>query len=568
MRFAIAAPFGYNRAMSVSAVVSVVLEFFGSLCFLLFGMKMISDGIQKSAGERLQAALRFMTGNRVSGFLTGCLLTMLIQSSGATTVMVVSLVNVGLIDLVHSVAVIFGANVGTTVTAWIVALFGFNFQISSFALPIFGVGYLFTAVKKIRNDGLGCAIMGFAALFIALEWLSKAISLNAEALLFLSPLQDLGVASYLIAFLVGVLITALIHSSSAMSAIVITLAYNKILTWQFSAALVIGSNVGSTIDAVMAAIGASRDAKRTMLVHVLFNCITAFVALVFIKPFTAFVDFIVPGEVEWNITYHIATLHSVLKILGTVLFMPFTKQLCDLTRVLIKDDTKSLPSVYVFEFPEKAASESTAVPIVSAQREIRKMADIAVRMFDRLQHGFKDRSLKFVQEHFAELEREEDYIDQMREGLTRYLLRCSQMNVDERTRGNINVMIAITGELESMSDDCLSIGVRLKRIFEKNYIFPEEDFERLIPYLELARQILHFIYKNIDKVLSKEQLDFASELETQIDAERKALKKVVRKRLEAGADVRPELLYMDLVRQIEQIGDRCFSIAEQLALTR
>lgn len=553
--------------MHISDILSAGLQFFGSLCFLLFGMKMMSDGIQKSAGEKLQQALHFMTGNRFTGFLTGCLLTMIIQSSGATTVMVVSFVNAGLIELSQAIAVILGANVGTTVTAWIVALFGFNFQISAFAIPLFGLGYLFTVVKKIKNPGLGHAVMGFGMLFVALQWLSSAISLNSSSMGFLPALQNLGTASLLIAFAAGVLLTALIHSSSAMTAIVITMAYNGILSWEFSAAIVIGSNVGSTIDSIMASFGANANAKRTSLVHVLFNCTTALIALIFIRPFTQFVDFIVPGEVSSSITFHIAMLHSVFNIFGALLFIPFVNPLCTLTKFLIKDDS-SVPSVYKFEFPELAASESPAIPVVAAQKEVGRMADAAVQMFDRLQYGFSDRSGRFAADHYEQLVREEDFLDQMQEQLTKYLLRCAQLDINDKMRGSINMMIAITGELESMSDDCLSIGVYLKRITEKQYIFQKEDFDRLLPYLELVRQFLQFIYKNISKELSREQLEFANELETQIDAERKALKKVARKRLEDGANVKAELLYMDLVKQIEKIGDRCFGIAEQLALTK
>lgn len=553
--------------MHISDILSAGLQFFGSLCFLLFGMKMMSDGIQKSAGEKLQQALHFMTGNRFTGFLTGCLLTMIIQSSGATTVMVVSFVNAGLIELSQAIAVILGANVGTTVTAWIVALFGFNFQISAFAIPLFGLGYLFTVVKKIKNPGLGHAVMGFGMLFVALQWLSSAISLNSSSMGFLPALQNLGTASLLIAFAAGVLLTALIHSSSAMTAIVITMAYNGILSWEFSAAIVIGSNVGSTIDSIMASFGANANAKRTSLVHVLFNCTTALIALIFIRPFTQFVDFIVPGEVSSSITFHIAMLHSVFNIFGALLFIPFVNPLCTLTKFLIKDDS-SVPSVYKFEFPELAASESPAIPVVAAQKEVGRMADAAVQMFDRLQYGFSDRSGRFAADHYEQLVREEDFLDQMQEQLTKYLLRCAQLDINDKVRGSINMMIAITGELESMSDDCLSIGVYLKRITEKQYVFQKEDFDRLLPYLELVRQFLQFIYKNISKELSREQLEFANELETQIDAERKALKKVARKRLEDGANVKAELLYMDLVKQIEKIGDRCFGIAEQLALTK
>lgn len=554
--------------MNVSTILSTILQIVGSLCFLLYGMKMMSDGIQKSAGEKLQAALHFMTGNRFTGLLTGCLLTMIIQSSGATTVMVVSFVNAGLISLGQSISVIFGANIGTTITAWIVALFGFNFKISAFAIPLFGLGYILTIIKKWNHQGIGQAVMGFGMLFIALEWLSGAISLNADTMSFLPAIQELGGWSIPIAMLLGIFITALIHSSSAMTAIVITMAYNRLLTWEFSAAIIIGSNIGSTIDSIMAAFGGNANAKRTALVHVLFNCTTALLAICLLKPFTTLVDIIVPGKVEDNITYHIAMLHTLFNVVGTTIFTPFINQIGKLTELLIKSDEKSLPTVYKFDFPEKAANESPAIPVISAQNEVGRMADVAVQMFDRLQYGFMDRSGRFVTDHFDNLLHEEDYLDQMQEQLTKYLLRCEQMNIDDKTRSNINVMIAITSELESMSDDCLSIGVYIKRMTEKQYFFPKEDFDRLLPYLELARELLQFIYKNINKELTHDQLEFANEIESQIDKERKALKKIARTRLESGANVKAELLYIDLVRQIEKIGDRCFSIAEQLSLTK
>lgn len=554
--------------MNVSTILSTILQIVGSLCFLLYGMKMMSDGIQKSAGEKLQAALHFMTGNRFTGLLTGCLLTMIIQSSGATTVMVVSFVNAGLISLGQSISVIFGANIGTTITAWIVALFGFNFKISAFAIPLFGLGYILTIIKKWNHQGIGQAVMGFGMLFIALEWLSGAISLNADTMSFLPAIQELGGWSIPIAMLLGILITALIHSSSAMTAIVITMAYNRLLTWEFSAAIIIGSNIGSTIDSIMAAFGGNANAKRTALVHVLFNCTTALIAICLLKPFTTLVDIIVPGKVEDNITYHIAMLHTLFNVAGTAIFTPFINQIGKLTERLIKSDEKALPTMYKFEFPEKAANESPAIPVISAQNEVGRMADVAVQMFDRLQYGFMDRSGRFVADHFDNLVHEEDYLDQMQEQLTKYLLRCEQMNIDDKTRSNINVMIAITSELESMSDDCLSIGVYIKRMTEKQYFFPKEDFDRLLPYLELARELLQFIYKNINKELTQDQLEFANEIESQIDKERKALKKIARTRLESGANVKAELLYIDLVRQIEKIGDRCFSIAEQLSLTK
>lgn len=557
-----------NLFYTTSTMIQTILQFFGSLCFLLFGMKLMSDGIQKSAGEKMQAALHFMTGNRFTGLLTGCLLTMIIQSSGATTVMVVSFVNAGLITLEQSIGVIFGANIGTTITAWIVALFGFSFKIETFAVPVFGVGFLLTAIRKWHKQGLGQAVMGFGILFIALSWLSKTITLDNETLGFLPEIQNWGVWSILLAFAIGLFFTALIHSSSAMTAIVITMAYNKLISWEFSAALVIGSNIGSTIDSIMATFGAKVNAKRTALVHVLFNCTTAIIALIFIKPFCSFVDLITPGTIEENITYHIAMLHTCFNIAGTLLFIPWTKQIARLTEKIVKSDANELPQTYSLVFPEKVAQESPVSCIITGQNEVSRMADIVVQMFDRLQYGFTDGGSRFIADHYEPLVAEENYLDQMHEQLTKYFVRCEQTDIDERLQGNVSVMIQIVSEIESMSDDCMSIGMYIKKMNDKQLTFPREDFEKLLPYLELARELLYFIYKNINTKLTQDQLDFAHEIENQIDAERKSLKKIARTRLESGANVKAELLYIDLVRQIEKVGDRCFAIAEQLVLTR
>src|SRR5574344_683402 len=460
-----------NLFYTTSTMIQTILQFFGSLCFLLFGMKLMSDGIQKSAGEKMQAALHFMTGNRFTGLLTGCLLTMIIQSSGATTVMVVSFVNAGLITLEQSIGVIFGANIGTTITAWIVALFGFSFKIETFAVPVFGVGFLLTAIRKWHKQGLGQAVMGFGILFIALSWLSKTITLDNETLGFLPEIQNWGVWSILLAFAIGLFFTALIHSSSAMTAIVITMAYNKLISWEFSAALVIGSNIGSTIDSIMATFGAKVNAKRTALVHVLFNCTTAVIALIFIKPFTQFVDFITPGTIDQNITYHIAMLHTCFNVAGTLLFIPWTKQIAHLTELIVKSDANELPQTYTLTFPEKAAAESPTACIITAQKEVGAMSDMVVQMFDRLQYDFTDRSGRFVVDHYEHLVDEENYLDQMHEQITKYLVRANQFDLDARMHSNISVMIQIVEELESLSDDCFSVGMYIKKMTDKQLVF-------------------------------------------------------------------------------------------------
>ncbi|MBQ3671843.1 MAG: Na/Pi cotransporter family protein [Treponema sp.] len=544
-----------------------IVCFAGSLCLLLFGMKLMSEGIQRNAGQKLQSALAFMTGNRFVGLLTGCILTMIIQSSGATTVMLVSFVNAGLLTLEQSVGVIFGANIGTTVTAWIVALFGFNFKIEAFAIPIFGLGYVFTIVKRLKNyQGVGQALMGFALLFIALGLLKDAFQISPEHLDYFVKIQSLGTVSLFFAVIAGIIFTALIHSSSAMTAIVLTMASNHAVSWEFGAAMVIGSEIGSTIDSIMAAAGTKANAKRTALIHVMFNVATVVVALIFFEPFLDFIDFIVPGTIESNIIYHIAALHTCFKLLGTILFIPFTRQIAALTRKIIKDDKEEETSVYHLEFSEKTARETPETIVFNAQKEIADFTDVVVEMFDALQIGIKSIDERFIKEEFVTIERLEGYTNQMYEQLTHYLVRCSTLSISSQSQENVNLMIQISEELESMANGCLSIANQLKKAVEKEMPFRAEDLDRLLPYFELSRQLLQFIYKNVSKIerLSKDQFEFASELENQIDEERRNLKKIARKRLESGADVKAELLYLDIVRQIEKLGDRCFDLADDL----
>jgi len=535
----------------------------------------MSDGIQKSAGQKLKSALSFMTGNRVTGLFTGCILTMIIQSSGATTVMLVGFVNAGLVTLEQTVGVIFGANIGTTVTAWIVALVGFNFDLKLFAIPIFGLGYLVTLIKKIKKEGLGIALMGFGMLFIGLGWLSStfknADGSSSQALIdFVKQLQGFGGIGTICAVIVGILFTAMIHSSSAMTAIVITIAAAEPSFWHIGAALVIGSTMGSTIDSIMASFGGKPNAKRTALIHVLFNCSASVLALIFFNPFLNLIEMIIPCDdterLKVIVTYRVALLNTAFKVIATLIFIPFVKQIANLTRKIIKNSEEENSKEYHFEFNEKTAIDMPETCVIQAQKEIADFADVVVEMFDELQIGIKNIDKKFATDGYAKIEKMEDFTDQMHVQLTHYLIRCSSLNISEESKENVSHMLQIAEELESIADGCLSIAGQLKKAVNKELPFRPEDLEKLLPYFELSRQFLQFIYKNVSKIqrLSKNQFEFATELEQQIDEQRKSLKKIARKRLESGADVKAELLYLDIVRQIEKLGDRCFDMADGL----
>ncbi len=543
-------------------VIQPILELIGSLGFLLYGMKLMSDGIQQSAGEKLQRALSVLTGNRFMSLITGLVVTMIIQSSGATTVMVVTFVNAGLMTLTQSVGVIFGANIGTTITAWIVAIFGFNFKISAFAIPLFGLGYFISILKKGAYKNWASAIMGFGLLFFGLSGLSDVFT--PEQLGWLFKIQGSGPLALLGGFGIGIIITALLHSSSAFSAIVITMAYNGLINWELAAAMTLGSNIGSTIDAILAAVGTSADARRSALIHLLFNVIGTALALVFFHPFLDLVMLVTPGHANSNIAIRISMLHTVFKTLSTLIFLPLQNPLVKLTQKMIKNDKEDDSFVYKLEFTELLGKDSVATHIIQAEKAIADMTDVVSDLFDKIQIGVTKRNPEFIEKYAEESAKAEDYVDQMHEQITHFLIRCESMLLTDKQIKHISGMIQIVDELENMSDSCYATIMLIVRSIDKKMKFQQADMDRLLPYIELVRQFLQFIRRNINTQLTQDKLDMAAELEDGIDAFRKDLKRVARKRLEGGADVKAELLYIDVVRRIENIGDNCFSIPETL----
>ena len=243
-------------------VVEQIFRLLGSVSFILYGMKIMSDGIQKSASDKLHKTLEFINRNRVMAVLIGVVVTAIVQSSGATSVMAISFVNAELLSLPQAIAVIFGANIGTTATAWMVTLVDFSFNLSAIALPAFGIGYFLTFFKRLKKQNLGEAIMGFGLLFLGLQMLSDfAPNLSAQHFAFLGSIEGEGIITILAGFLFGLIVTVILHSSSATTAILITMGVNGVIGWQFAATAVLGSNVGSTLDAVLAAAGSKLNAR-------------------------------------------------------------------------------------------------------------------------------------------------------------------------------------------------------------------------------------------------------------------------------------------------------------------
>lgn len=551
-------------------IVGQVFGFVGSLCLLLFGMNMLSDGIQKGAGSNLQKLLGKIAGNRFTAVLTGIGVTAIIQSSGATTVMVVSFVNAEMLTLRQAIGVIFGANIGTTVTAWIVSLFGFSFSIADAAIPLFGIGFLLKRLKRFKIHNFADCFMGFAILFMGLDLLQKTLTLSPESAEFLRRLTDFGIGGLLIGVFVGAFVTALIHSSSAMTAIVLTMAANNFLTWELSAAMVLGSNIGSTIDAVMSSFGASINAKRTALVHVLFNVVGTVIVLCVFKPFLGLVDMVVPGTPADNITTHIAMLHTIFNVCSTLVFLPFVDQIAFLATKIISSSSKEDNSHYKFPAILPNSHVSADVYLFQIQKEISKMSAKIMEMFDIISNTLisvgKSPAEVDIEKSVSSVQQAEEYIDEMNEAITHFLQHVSRLpNANHDDRIHFYHLITITDSLESLSDENSSIMYTLKKYIEsESFNFLSDQTKKICGYLESVRLFYERVCVNFTIGMTGEQKYEYEKLEDEIDRTKKSLKYESRKRIETGSDVKAELAYIDLVRKIEKAGDCIYTIVQAI----
>ena len=554
-------------------IVSLILRMAGGLCLFLYGMKIMSDGIQQGAGDRLRKTLNFMTGNRFAGILTGFVVTAIIQSSSATTVMVVSFVNAGLLSLTQAIGVIMGANVGTTVTAWIVSLFGFSLSISSLALPAVGIGFIIS-MKNWKYKNLGEFIMGFGLLFMGLHFLTQEMRSINDIIDFniIGTFKDMGFVAVLIGAGTGLVMTMLIHSSSAATAITLTMAYSNIITYEMAAGMVLGSNVGTTIDAVLASIGAKSAAKRTALVHVMFNIFGVCWALPFLRPLLGIVHFLTPGDpVGAGITAHLAMLHTVFNVINTIAIVPFVKPFAKLVSIIIHDDKpeeEEKTKHYVFAPFASSLTNTPELNIIRVEKEIRDMTGITLSMYNKFNaflqnmHTVDDKD-NAASALCAELEKQENYIDEMREALTAYLLQCARVKLNPQTERRVSDLFRVIDDIEGMSDECFAISLLLEKSVKKDRIFRKEELDELIPYLNKVENFLGIMQKHLGHPLTLALIAQIGKLEADIKKSRKNLNKLGRKRIKAGEDIKTELLFIDLVQRIEKLGNYCTVISDR-----
>ncbi len=547
-----------------------ILMIIGSLGLFLFGMRTMSDGVQKVAGDKLQAILNFMTGNRIMAIFTGIAITAIIQSSSATTVMVVSFVNAGLLSLTQSIGVIMGANIGTTITGWIVAILGFKVKMGALALPVIGIGFVLMLVKKFNKKDLGETLIGFGLLFMGLDFLKNSvpdISNHPEILQAVTIFTEHGILSYFFFVIIGAILTIIVQSSSAAMAITLTMAYAGWIDFPTAAAIVLGENIGTTITAYVASFGTSVNARRASRAHTLFNIFGVVWMSIVFAPFLRLVNMLVPGDVYTStsallLPAHLAMFHTLFNLTNTFISFFFVPQISYLVKKLVPDD-KNSPESYSLKYIRASLQDTPELYLITVKRELLKMADIVSDMFSGFWDIFSNPEKKMGAE-VEEYKKMEDLTDKMQEEITKFLSSCSMDNMNRVSANNVYSMMRITNELESIGDSCFNLIILCERRYKQHIMFDENAMEKITPYVALVTRFISFIKSHLNEYIDNEDMAIAVKLENEINKMRNILKQSASKRLQSGSDVKSELLYIDVVRHVEQIGDHLMNISERL----
>ena len=549
-----------------TSTLSSALNILGSLGVFLFGMKVMSEGIQKVAGNRLRNILSYMTQNRFAGVLTGFVTTCLVQSSSATTVMLISFVNAGLITLVQSIGVIMGANVGTTITGWLVSIFGFKFKITTIALPAVGIGLplIFSKLTKKRN--IGEIFVGFGLLFLGLKFLKESvpnIKDNPEVLQFLSAYTDLGVLSLAIFVFAGIILTIVVQSSSAAMAITITMAFSGWIDFKTAAALVLGQNVGTTVTAYLASINANYHAKRTARAHLIFNVVGVVWVILIFNIFIEFIDYIIPGDYldPNNIPIHLSMFHTMFNIINVVVLIWFVPQIASIVEKMVKP-TQDKEVGYKLEYFSTSVQPTPEIALLEAKEEVVCMSNITNKFLsnalDAINNGIKSDSMEKAR-------KVETLTDEMQIEISNYLAECTKHELSVQSAQNASDMIRIVNELESIGDSTFNLFLIAKKL-EKDTLSTEmkDQISRIYNKVsEFSNWNHSFITDNM-REMSDEELNKSIEYENEIDDMRNEFIGSSSSRLSKDSNSKSELIFIDIIKHLEHIGDFSLNISQAL----
>lgn len=585
------------------------LTLIGSLGLFLYGMKIMSEGLQKAAGNKLRSILTAMTRNRFTGVLTGLMITALIQSSSATTVMVVSFVNAGLLNLLQSVTVIMGANIGTTITAWIISLFGFKFSIATYSLPMIAVAIPLIFSAKSKRKSYGEFILGFALLFMGLELLKNSVpdlKSNPEILEFLTQYTQSGFGSVIIFLIIGTLLTIVVQSSSATMAITLIMVSKGWISYELGAAMVLGENIGTTITANIAAIPANVSAKRAALAHTMFNIFGIIWMLFLFYPFLNMITNLAqtiglgnPTEFagvlsehpeairilstdtallsseeavfqsqliryQTSTSYGLSLFHSMFNLINTFIMIWFASLIAKAVSFIIKK--KENDEEFQLQYISTGMLSTSELSLVQAWNEIKSYGLRTHKMFGLTRDMINESNENEVVKIFTRIQKYESISDRMEVEIAKYLTKVGDGRLSDESKHQIQKMLRVVSEIESVSDGCHNIARTIMRKIDNKSEYTkgmQDNIELMMNLVDKAINQMNEALEN-DNV-SDEELNRSSNTENEINNFRNQIRSqnitdVNDKKYEYQASV----TYMDIITECEKMGDYIINIVEAL----
>lgn len=554
---------------------SMFLQILGGLGVFLFGMRIMSGGLQKLAGDRLRAILGGLTRNRVTGVLSGFLITCAVQSSSATTVLVVSFANAGLITLVQAIGLVMGANIGTTLTAWMVSLLGFKVDISAFALPVIGIGFPLSLMGSNRARQLSEVLVGFGLLFMGLKFLKEGVpdlKSNPEALAWLQQFADYGFGSVILFVAVGAVLTMIVQSSSASTTITLAMAAAGWIDYRLAAAMVLGENIGTTITATIAAIAGNRNAKRVARSHTLFDLIGVAWMLPLMGFFLAGIDSIIPGDPGTDplaAPVHLAAFHTAFNVLNTFALIWFVPVIERMVMRWVPLRTEEQEGAHL-RFLETALLGTPELADWEVRRGLETMVGVCDDMFIKVKEVVAQPTAK-LGNLVDDIKRGETRTDEMEAEVVAFCSELARSGASQRVGRDIAIHLDLANDIERIGDHCLNLVLLAERRYQKEFTFGDDAQKELVEmtgyvaeFLPVARRALG---TDGDSLLPEAKL-----LESKINRLRDRARKHHAQRMQDGTEnIRAGIIYLDMMTNLEKIGDYCFNVVravERMRLAR